>query len=217
MNSNHGGENNSYIRTGTRLKRVIRKLYYFIFAKLILITHYDRKFLKGSKYFIGEKRGKFSAPGWQWVVDDHIACKRLRVNRDIPWPVSARIHVIKPDNIHFSPDDLNNFQGFGSYFQGIGEITIGKGTFIAPNVGLITANHDVNDLDSHSKSKPIVLGDRCWIGMNSVVLPGVRLGSNTIVGAGSIVTKSFEQGNCIIAGNPAKVIRYLDTENLDDI
>ena len=46
--------------------------------------------------------------------------------------------------------------------------------------------------------------------MNTVILPGVSLGDHTIVGAGSVVTKSFQEGNCVIAGNPAKVIRYLN-------
>jgi acetyltransferase-like isoleucine patch superfamily enzyme len=45
--------------------------------------------------------------------------------------------------------------------------------------------------------------------MNSVILPGVELGPHTIVGAGSIVTKSFPEGNCIIVGNPAKKIKDL--------
>ena len=45
--------------------------------------------------------------------------------------------------------------------------------------------------------------------MNSVILPGIVLGNHTIVGAGSIVTKSFPEGNCVIAGNPAKKIRDL--------
>ena len=45
--------------------------------------------------------------------------------------------------------------------------------------------------------------------MNCVILPGVELGDNTIVGAGSIVTKSFKEGKCIIAGNPAKKLRDL--------
>ena len=49
----------------------------------------------------------------------------------------------------------------------------------------------------------------CWIGFNAVILPGVILGDNTIVGAGSIVTKSFESGHCVIAGNPAKIIKYI--------
>ncbi len=56
----------------------------------------------------------------------------------------------------------------------------------------------------------LVIGDNCWIGMNSVVLPGVKLGEKTIVGAGSVITKSYEEGHCIIAGNPAKIIKYLN-------
>jgi acetyltransferase-like isoleucine patch superfamily enzyme len=46
--------------------------------------------------------------------------------------------------------------------------------------------------------------------MNAVILPGVTLGDHTIVGAGSVVTKSFENGNCVIAGNPAKIIKNLE-------
>ena len=48
--------------------------------------------------------------------------------------------------------------------------------------------------------------------MNSVILPGVKLGTRTIVAAGSVVTKSFPEGYCVIAGSPAKIIRYLDKE-----
>nr|WP_283244199.1 DapH/DapD/GlmU-related protein [Luoshenia tenuis] len=55
-----------------------------------------------------------------------------------------------------------------------------------------------------------MLGEKCWIGMNSVVLPGVTLGPHTVVGAGAVVTKSFPEGYCVIAGNPARMIRKLD-------
>lgn len=58
--------------------------------------------------------------------------------------------------------------------------------------------------------KKVVIGDKSWIGMNSLILPGVILGSNTIVGGGSVVTKSFPQGHCVIAGNPAKLLKVVD-------
>ncbi len=57
---------------------------------------------------------------------------------------------------------------------------------------------------------PITLGDHCWIGMNAVILPGVELGERTVVGAGSVVTKSFPEGHCVIAGNPARILRRLE-------
>lgn len=97
----------------------------------------------------------------------------------------------------------------GTYFQAFGKINIGRGSYITQNVGIITANHNLHDLDSHSQPRDVNIGEKCWIGMNSVVLPGVTLGPHTIVGAGSVVTKSFPKGNCVIAGNPAKIIRHL--------
>lgn len=74
---------------------------------------------------------------------------------------------------------------------------------------MITANHDFYDLDKHLKSESIIIAEKCWIGMDSVILAGVVLGVRTIVGAGSVVTKSFPAGNVVVAGNPAKIIKYL--------
>ncbi|WP_259756635.1 acyltransferase [Pseudomonas sp. GCEP-101] len=107
---------------------------------------------------------------------------------------------------------MNNFQSPGTYFQNFkGHIHIGKGSYIAPNVGIITSNHDLMDLDKHSISEDVVIGRKCWIGMNSVILPGVELGDATIVAAGSVVTKSFKEGNIVIGGCPAKEIKKLLT------
>jgi len=58
----------------------------------------------------------------------------------------------------------------------------------------------------------LIICDYSWAGMNSVILPGVKLGTRTIVAAGSVVTKSFPEGYCVIAGSPAKIIRHLDKE-----
>jgi acetyltransferase-like isoleucine patch superfamily enzyme len=100
----------------------------------------------------------------------------------------------------------------GCYIQAINGIKIGDYTQIAANVGLISSNHSVVDNRGHVEATPIVIGEYCWIGMNSVILPEVQLGDFTIVGAGSIVTKSFIEGYCVIAGNPAKKIRDLSRD-----
>ena len=193
------------------MKKLLRKIrmgisgvYYYMSGHFIAWRcHYNKDLLTG-KWFVRRFRG------WRWLVKDYVGCRRLKVNRGIPWPVSPRLTVIGPENIHFHPDDLNNFQSFGCYFQGIGSITIGRGTYIAPNVGLITANHALENPDEHLPPKPVVLGEKCWIGMNSVILPGVELGPHTVVGAGSVVTKSFPEGHCVIAGNPAKFIKEIN-------
>ena len=120
------------------------------------------------------------------------------------------ILVACPKNISFDIDDLNNFTTYGIYYQANGRLSIGKGTYIAPNVGLITENHDVSEPNKRAGAKGVIIGEKCWIGMNSVILPGVTLGDHTVVGAGAIVTKSFLEGYCVIAGNPAKKIKEIE-------
>lgn len=57
----------------------------------------------------------------------------------------------------------------------------------------------------------IIIGDNCFIGANSTILPGVSLGENVIVGAGNIVTKTFETNGIVVAGNPAKIVGTVDS------
>lgn len=83
---------------------------------------------------------------------------------------------------------------------------------MAPNVGIITTNHDVYDVSKHIKEEDIKLVNKCWIGMNAVVLPGVELGDNTIVAAGAVMSRSFPEEYCIL-GVPAKKIKDLRDEN----
>lgn len=89
-------------------------------------------------------------------------------------------------------------------------IYIDSSTFIAPGVKIFAANHDLYNLELPGvDSPPIVIKEDCWLGANVVILPGVELGPRTIVGAGSVVTKSFPGGSVVIAGNPAKIIKNL--------
>jgi acetyltransferase-like isoleucine patch superfamily enzyme len=128
----------------------------------------------------------------------------------LPWPATLGLTISKPRNIKFHPDDLNNFQSPGVYMQNFdGVIEVGRGSYIAPNVGLITANHRIDRLDDHEKGRDIVIGEMCWIGMNSVILPGVILGPRTIVAAGAVVNASFPDGKVVIGGVPAKVLKTL--------
>lgn len=80
-------------------------------------------------------------------------------------------------------------------------------------------NHKFERLDiplidqGYYPDKPIILKNGCWIGANSILLPGVEIGENTVIGAGSIVTKSFPSG-VIAAGNPAKIIKKINNKKL---
>lgn len=183
----------------------IKSVCYYIAGKFLGAIYYDKKYLRG-RWFCS-KYGSIGATGWKWICNCIHAGNIMRNVNQAPWPVDARTRIVNPHNIQFDADDLNIFQSPGCYFQAHGKIVIGKGSYIAPNVGIITSNHNFVDLDEHTPPKDVYLGKCCWIGMNSMILPGVHLGDHTIVGAGSVVTKSFPKGNCVIAGNPARIIR----------
>jgi len=135
----------------------------------------------------------------------------FRINSHVLWPVHWSSIVSSPENIKLQY--WRPYPGFmpGCYIQAINGIIIGKNVRIGPGVKIISANHDVNDYDVHTKDEPIIIGDNCWLSANCVILPGVKLGNHTIVAANAVVTKSFEKGNCIIGGVPAKIIKELDS------
>ncbi|MDW4260929.1 DapH/DapD/GlmU-related protein [Staphylococcus saprophyticus] len=182
--------------------RLFMKSKFFRIINTPLLLFYKKEFLTG--YYYDSK-----VMGWLWAWKA-IPFKLLGINSKLPWPADISVRIHNPKNIIFDRDDIHIFQSPGTYFNNFSaKIYIGKGSYIAPNVGIITANHDINNLSTHIEGKDVRIGKNCWIGMNSVVLPGVILGDNTIIGAGSIVTKSFSKGNIVIAGNPAKIVKQL--------
>lgn len=96
------------------------------------------------------------------------------------------------------------------------KISIGDNTLVGANVKIV--DNDFHPIDSEArlkhqnekvKSRPVEIGQNVFIGMNSIILKGTVLGNNCVVGAGSVVSGRFED-NCVIAGNPARVIKVLE-------
>lgn len=144
-----------------------------------------------------------------FYVTDFLFRKIFRQNAGVKWPVhhTATIH-----SAHKLKIGKETFPGDspGVYINAQNGVNVGDYTNLGPNVGLISANHDYIDNSQPADAPPINIGRYCWLGMGAIVLPGVQLGDFTIVGAGTVVTKSFADGFCVIAGNPAKIIRELN-------
>lgn len=127
------------------------------------------------------------------------------------WPCHETSTISGWRNIYCGIETCPGFSA-GNYISAFeGKIYIGDYTQIAPNVGILSANHSLYDNRSFI-TKDVTIGKYCWIGMGAIILPGVTLGDYTIVGAGSIVTKSYEEGYQVIGGNPARVLKKLDPQ-----
>lgn len=135
--------------------------------------------------------------------------KILGFNRRVRWPVHFTSTVSAKNITRAKPDFAPGFTP-ACYMQAINGIVFGEGVRVGPAVIMISANHNLENLELHDSAPPIVIDDYCWIGAAAIILPGVHLGKHTIVGAGSVVTQSFPEGDCVITGNPAKVKRVLE-------
>lgn len=102
----------------------VKYAYYYAIAHIILLFKYEKKYIKG-KHFTGPHHNMV-APGWKLIIDDARGCRKLRVNRSIPWPCSPFVTVGDEATVDFHPDDLNNFQSKDVYYQTYGTIKIGK-------------------------------------------------------------------------------------------
>lgn len=118
--------------------------------------------------------------------------------------VSAPLTAVRP---HMVQIGRNVIVMPGSLMMSAGGITIDDEAMIAANVQLISNNHDLHQRQIIT-CKPVHIGKKAWLGAGSTILPGITVGDNAVVGAGSVVTHDVAP-NTIVAGNPARVIRTI--------
>ncbi len=105
----------------------------------------------------------------------------------------------------------NFFANYNCTILDVAKVKIGDNCQMAPNVAIYTAGHPVYPTTRNSAyeyGKEITIGDNVWLGGSTVVCPGVHIGNNVVIGAGSVVTKDIPDW-CMAAGNPCQVIRKI--------
>lgn len=109
----------------------------------------------------------------------------------------------------------NFYANYNCTILDVGKVTIGDNCMFAPNVAIYTAGHPIHPDSRNSMYEygiPVSIGDNCWLGGNTIVCPGVKIGNNVVIGAGSVVTKDISDRS-IAAGNPCRVIRTITEED----
>lgn len=124
--------------------------------------------------------------------------------------IEDNFHCDLGSNIHVGH---NFYAGFNCTILDMAEVRIGDNCMLGPNVSLYTAGHRIapKGRNKDGYAIPITIGNDVWIGGSSVILPGVTIGNNSIVAAGSVVTKDIPE-NVIVAGNPAKILKVIEVE-----
>lgn len=109
----------------------------------------------------------------------------------------------------------NFFANYNCTILDVGKVIIGDNCMLAPNVAIYTAGHPLHPDSRNSGYEygiDVTIGDNCWIGGNSVICPGVHIGSNVVIGAGSVVTKDIPDWS-VATGNPCRVLRQITEED----
>ncbi|MGW2865660.1 sugar O-acetyltransferase [Streptomyces sp. NPDC001205] len=139
---------------------------------------------------------------------------RHRILSDLLGSVGGSVRVRAPFQCDFGYNisiGAGTFVNFGGVFLDTGPITVGRDVQIGPNVQLLTPTHALDAERRRAgweKALPVTIGDNVWLGGGVIVCPGVTIGANTVVGAGSVVIRDLPP-NVLAVGNPARIVREL--------
>ena len=139
---------------------------------------------------------------------------RRRILEELLGSVAEDVEIRPPfrvdygSQIHIGP---RTFANWGLVAADVARVDIGADVQIGPNVQLLTPTHPLEAQPRRDKweaAKPITIGDNIWLGGGVIVCPGVTIGADTVVGAGSVVVRDLPAG-VLAVGNPARVVRSL--------
>lgn len=140
--------------------------------------------------------------------------KRLRAFASKLFLERCGVNINIQKNTRFSHRcTVGDNSGIGRYSVLHGPVHIGSNVMMGPNCTIYTQNHAYEDVSipmnqqGFSKERPVVIGDDVWIGGQVIILPGVKVGNHSVIGAGSVVTKDVPE-YAVVGGNPAKVLKY---------
>ena len=176
--------------------------------------------------------GEIYDPNNEDIFKEQIKCldRLYDFNATRPTELEKRAEMLKEmlaevgENCYIEPPFRSNWGGkhvhlgnnvyfnFNATLVDDTHIYIGDSTLIGPNVTLATAGHPIlPELREKALqfNLPIHIGKNCWLGAGVIVLPGVTIGDNTVIGAGSVVTKDIP-ANVVAVGNPCKVLREIN-------
>lgn len=161
-------------------------------------THW-RLYFKSSMRNLCKKKFKYFGDGAEIRPGAYAeACSKISIGRNV---------VVRPGTFLFA-DPTN----------GGGGILIEDEVLIGPGVHFYTNNHKFSDstktiyeqgYPSPTESDSIILRKGCWIGAGAIILPGVEVGENSVVGAGTVLTKTVPS-KVVVVGNPGRIIKYID-------
>ena len=174
------------------------------------IKYWGKVKFKGLTYFYAGKGGSIEFKGKGSIVNNYSVSNAFGLfQRTIFYAPGGKITIGEGCGIS------------GSTFCSMVEVTVGDHVQVGANCKIMDNDqHSLDpaerqqDIRDHVGKKPVKIGDDCFIGTGSILLKGTVLGKNCVVGAGSVVHGEFPD-NCVIAGNPAKVIKRLTIDKTE--